>query len=426
MVQSVPRIRLLACALATVVAGWGAVASPASATPAGGDEPLDPAAQLLVDRYHITPAEANARIVLQDRATVLLDDLQATFADTYGGLWIDQLAGGTVVVGVRPGQERTVRELAARRGVDRVRVVPVERTVAQLRAVQAQLRHTLATQPSSGLGVGGIYVPTNQVNVRVDATALATAAGAALASALDRTHPGRLRFVPVRGVAMTAACVVNGEFNVWCDPPLRGGIGITASGVRCSAAFNVRSISDGKRYLLSAGHCNTGGTWQTRFTNGDIHDIGPTHNAYFNSTGDGMIIRVNNPTGWNPKPWVFVTGDSGTTRDETYTIASSGGTSIGMSVCMTGRRDGTECGVVIDNDTPGAGGVLHVAEVDGGCIRGGDSGGSVYRRNTAYGIVHGGVFPGGDNNYCSITWFYQGVRGAMDKLNVRLVTTSNP
>jgi hypothetical protein len=100
---------------------------------------------------------------------------------------------------------------------------------------------------------------------------------------------------------------------------------------------------------------------------------------------------------------VFVTRDGSTTLNERYPVARDGTTAIGTSVCMTGRRDATECGEVIDNDTPGAGGVRHVAEVRGGCSRRGDSCGSVYRNNTAFGIVHGGRLPGGNNNNCSTT-----------------------
>lgn len=424
------RTRLLTIAVSAIAMAGATLptAAPALAVAPTPDaqQTLDPAALFLMQKYRLTAAEATDRLVQQDRATSLQDNLEATFGDAFGGLWIDQASGGLTVVGVRPGQERTVRDLAAARQVTRLRVVPVARTVGQLRATQAEVQRALATTPGSDLRLGGVYLPTNQVNVKIQAgDPAARARGEALAAELNARHLGQLRFVSSAGVPMTASCIFSGEFNVFCDPPLRGGVGITASGVRCSAAFNVRSTSDGKRYLLSAGHCNTSGTWQTRFANLEIHDIGPTHNAFFNSSGDGMIIRLNNPTGWNPKPWVFVTGNSGTTRDETYDINADGGTTFGMAVCMTGRRDGTQCGEVIDTDTPGVV-VDHVAEVSGGCIRGGDSGGSVYKNHTAYGLVHGGTFPGGDNNFCSITWFYQGIRGAMSALNVRLVTTSNP
>lgn len=317
--------RLLACltiAVTTaVIVGFGAFATPAAAT--GRPATLDPAAQFLMHTYKLTPREANARIILQDRAVDLLDGLHAAFGESYGGLWIDQPGGGHVVVGVQLGQKPIVRVLAKRHRIDRLRVVTVERTVAQLRAIQAQAGKTIAANAASGVEVGGLYLPTNQVTIRVDAT-VSAAQAVGVTAALAIIHPGRLRFVPAEGVVRTAACVVNGEFNVWCDAPLRGGVGINSVSVWCSAAFNVRSVSDGKRYLLSAGHRNSGGIWQTRFADNTLHNIGPTHSSYYNSAGDG------------------------------------------------------------------------------------------------------GYFPNGDNNYCSTTWLYQGIRGALDRLNVRLVTTSSP
>lgn len=399
--------------VAGVVVGGhtAAVAAPAA---------MDPAATYLMLRYGVDRTEADARLVVQDRAVGLQDALDAAFGDSYGGMWIDQAGGGYVAVGVLPGQAERARQLAAQYDVTRLRIVPVALALRTLDGIRTELQARVAG--TAGLSLGGLYTPTNQVNL-VLADGASTAARS-LTGVLQREYGAVLRLVSAAGVPQTAACRT-GEFNVYCDAPLRGGVGINAN-TSCSAAFNVRSTSDGRRFLLTAGHCNAGGTWTTRFANGDVHTLGTRHNSYYNSTGDAMIISLNNPSGWNPQPWVFVTGSGGTTRNEAYAIARDGGTTIGMSVCMTGQRDGTQCGTVIDNDTGGAGGVLHVAQVDGGCIRGGDSGGAVYRNGTAFGIVHGGYFPGGNNNVCSITWLYQGVRGAMAKLNVRLVTTSRP
>jgi hypothetical protein len=420
----------LACLLMSAALMCTGLTTPASAAYAGGSVTLDPAADFLMRTYQLTPAEATARTANQDRVTALQDDLDAAFGESYGGMWIDQPGGGRVVVGVRPGQEGTVRALASRRAVDRLRVVPVERTIAQLRAIQAQVRAATAGTPG-GVEVGGPHLQTNTVTVRVDAAA-PTARTAAVTAALQFALPGKLRFVPAEGAIVTAACNVPSLNNVWCDAPLRGGVGISPAGgsaIPCSAGFNVRSLSDGKRYLLTAGHCDPGGGawWQTRFANTDVHDIGPTHRLAWRPEGDAMIIWLVNPgpDGWNPKPWVFVTGDGSTFRDEKYEIATTGATTVGLSVCMTGRMGGTECGEVIDRDTRGDV-VFSVAEVKGGCIRGGDSGGSVYRNHIAYGIVHGGRFPEEDRTRCAITWAYQGIRGALDLMNVRLVTTSNP
>jgi hypothetical protein len=431
----------IAALSAVLLAAVLLTAAPAAAQ--GGDDPAldpsspDPAADFLMDKYQLSEDEALRRLDLQERVTTLLDDYAAALGEDYGGLWIDQAGGGIAMVGALPGQEDLVREIAAARGVEPV-VVRVGRSIAQLRTVQEQL---LSTVPgNSGLEVGGVYVQTNQVNLLVKDEPQGSAqdqARSALMSQLAQDHLGAVRFGTAEGEIVTAACVhTSGSFSslgkTWCDPPLRGGVGISAANavyqsgpVRCTAGFNVRRLLDGGRYLLTAGHCAGGPVFQSRFADNSIQNIGFFKSWVWDSRGDAMIIGLANPSGWNPKPWVFRTAGSDTTQSAAYTIRRSATTSIGMAVCMTGRRDGTECGEVIDNDRPGDR-VRHVAEVRGGCMRGGDSGGPVYRSHTAYGIVHGGRHRDDNNNYCSTTWLYQGVRGAMNLLGVRLVTVSNP
>lgn len=406
------------------------LASPTTEASATQRSSVDPAATFLEKKYNISSAEAFRRLEVQDRATSLLDDLSRVLGDGYGGLWLDPQHGGRVVIGVLPGQERIVRQLATRRGV-KPTVVLVKRSVRQLQDLRDQLQRDLPTD--SELQVGAAYLPDNKITVlerKEPAGRIGTAQSdtAALKAELARKFPDLVRYRTVEGNDTTVACVsrVDTNPNTWCDAPLRGGVGITGGDKYCSAGFNVRSRSDGIRYLLTAGHCSDPHIFQTRFADNGIHNIGYRHNSVYGAAGDAMIIRLDNPTGWNPKPWVFVTGSSGTSRNESYEIARDGLTTIGMTVCMTGRRDGTQCGVVVDNDRPGAGGVAHVAEVSGGCVRLGDSGGPVYRSSTAYGIVHGGRFNLADLTGCAVAWYYQGIRGAQNLMNVNLVTTSNP
>jgi streptogrisin D len=51
---------------------------------------------------------------------------------------------------------------------------------------------------------------------------------------------------------------------------MRGGIGITSNGWTCSSAFNVTNDS-GERFMLTAGHCVTGGNYDWYRRNGDIY-----------------------------------------------------------------------------------------------------------------------------------------------------------
>jgi hypothetical protein len=369
--------------------------------------------------YDLSEAEAVRRLALEDQVDTLLDDFAGAFGDGYGGLWLDHEAGGVVYVGVRPGQADTVRTLAAGRGVAPT-VVPVERTLAELGELQQELLKQVPAD--SGVGVGGLYTPTNQVNLTVERPDAAT-----LASEIADEYGGAVRVRAVEGELSKLACGGFAEPNVWCDPPLRGGMGITAGRTVCTAGFNVRSVIDGKYYVLTAGHCHSNEMYQTRFANREVHNIGLRHRWFDNQTADAMTVNVNNPSGWRPAPWVVVTGNGSTVRNDSYVIRRHGTTAIGTTKCATGRRDGTQCGTVTDNSRPGvAPGRPSVAEVRGGCLRAGDSGGPVYRNGTAFGIVHGGAVPGGDPNQCSIRWYYQGVREALALLNVRLIVAPGP
>lgn len=426
---------LLRLGLAAVTAL--ALAAPPAAATAGVFEEgeLDPAAEFLMAKYQIDEAEAVRRGEVQNAVDLLVDDVESALGESYGGVWIDQARGGVAKIGALPGQEATLRDFAARRGVDAV-VVPVVRSLAQLRAIQ---EHLIATLPAdTGLQVGGLYTPTNQVNVSLKQPPPGQpgfAGRAELIARLSTNHPGQLRFRELEGAQTDLACVRAGGAspNTWCDAPIRGGVGISSGPRRCSAGFNVRSRTDGARYLITAGHCSWGEVWQTRNADSTtVRDVGFRHNAINDPRADAMIIRLNSQHQSAQRPWVFVTGQGGTTRNESYLIAEVGRTVIGMAVCMTGRRDGTQCGEVSDTDHPGAGaGPAHVAEVTGGCIRGGDSGGAVYRFRRAPGIVESGLHPldengNPDTNRCSVRWYYQGLTAAMQLLNVRLVTVTNP
>jgi hypothetical protein len=357
------RHTVLPCLAIAALTALALAAPPGSPAATADETDIDPVAGYLIATHQIDRAEAQRRLELQDRVDTLIEDLDVELGDLYGGVWLDD--GGSVAkAGVLPGQEATVGDLAAGHGVDAV-LVPVTRSLAELRVLQENL---LATLPAdSGLEVGGLYTPTNQVTVRVVQPAPGQpgfADQAQLVARLTRDHAGQIRFHEVAGRMVDAACVRGGEPNpnTWCDAPIRGGVGISAGDGRCSAGFNVRSRSDGVRYLLTSGHCGRGDLlWETRNADSTVRPVGHEHRAINDARGDAMIIRLSSQHQSAQRPWVFVTGGSGTTRDESYLIHRIGATSIGMSVCMTGRRDGTQCGTVTDNDVVGTRG-QHVAD----------------------------------------------------------------
>ncbi len=203
----------------------------------------------------------------------------------------------------------------------------------------------------------------------------------------------------------------------FCDPPLRSGVRISASGVSCTGSFLARSRSDSKLYQFTAGHCgaDTNGPWGTQFASGSVHSIGPVHNFSFNGSADAAIVRVDNPSGWRSRAWVQVSSSAYTTANGEYPIRAVGDSTIGMRICVTGSWFGvSHCGVVDGLDvTVDYGDVIVTGLVSSTlCATFGDSGAPIYARNTAYGLLSGGA------SDCQT--FYQPIRKAEDVMRVNV------
>jgi hypothetical protein len=169
---------------------------------------------------------------------------------------------------------------------------------------------------------------------------------------------------------------------------------------------------------MSAGHCATFGGFDTWYAyqpgTGQLHAIGPVHSYRSSSTGDFAILKINNVSGWNPKPWVYVHASSDTTQNASYLITSVGISSPGMRVCHTGANYPTDCDDVtaVGVDLPGFPDDLAMVNF---CAFEGDSGGPVYSNNHARGIFIGET-PTSQND-CH-EQLYQGVMEAEDVLGV--------
>ena len=180
--------------------------------------------------------------------------------------------------------------------------------------------------------------------------------------------------------------------NFYCDPPLRAGIRGHGGFGPCTLSFLARSRSDGKLYIMTAGHCTAskGEPWWTYFPDGSDHDIGPVHNR-INSVayGDMAVIRVVNEAGWQARAWVLVLASGSTTYNDHYRITRDDYAVEGNRVCATGITSLTRCGILRRAVIPNEAGRMEATF----CTRGGDSGGPVYASNTAYGIIVAGTDP---------------------------------
>jgi streptogrisin D len=161
--------------------------------------------------------------------------------------------------------------------------------------------------------------------------------------------------------------------------PLRktisGGDAIYTGGARCSLGFNVRD-SAGTYYFLTAGHCtNIGATWTT--SSGQV--IGTRTGTSFPGNDYG-IVRYS--TSFTSHPGAVGSQD----------ITSSGTPAVGSSVTRRGSTTGIHSGTVqqlnatVRYQEGSVSGLIRTTV----CAEPGDSGGSLYRGTTAFGLTSGG------------------------------------
>jgi hypothetical protein len=312
-------------------------------------------------------------------------------------------------------------------------LVPVRYSIGQLvRAdawVAAQLDN-LSRRGSGPIHLNVGYLPDlNRVQLGVAGRHLTAAERALVAHAKVR-YGGLVQVVPQpsgSSVGVPLDCTYP-----YCNAPLRAGISINSTnslgvGAQCTGGFIAASRVDGKLYQFTAGHCiaegGFTGTWSTEFADHSIHVIGPVHNYIDGPSGDVAILAINNPTGWSPQGWVYVTANPGvTTLNERYPITSVQYSTQGARVCKSGAAYGeTTCGKVTALGVSytfvqlnGLVTVNNLGEADF-CGKAGDSGGPVFAANQAFGLVVGER----GTNSCDI--FYQGIKGASNTMNVDVV-----
>ena len=228
------------------------------------------------------------------------------------------------------------------------------------------------------------------------------------------------------GQARTEACAWDTVLPTWnCDPPLRGGVGMDTGKAVCTAGFNVRSNSDAKWYVMTAGHCGSKGSfWYGSPPNPPPgswgQSIGTMHNSVYPAASGnddfGIIENSLELSWWRPGPYVYVHLSPDTTENSLYPIKTIGGSTKDLRVCVSGAVSGTDCGTVTATGWPVAGGYA----VANYCSTGGDSGGLIFSGGVARGIHHGskiGVAACRDR-------LYQGIAEATQQLHVYVVHTS--
>ena len=152
-----------------------------------------------------------------------------------------------------------------------------------------------------------------------------------------------------------------------------GGDAIYTGGARCSLGFNVRSGTT--YYFLTAGHCtNIGATW---------------------TTSSGSVIGTRTGTSFPGNDYGIVQYAAGVAHPGTVgsqDITSAGTPAVGSTVTRRGSTTGIHSGTVqqlnstVRYSEGSVSGLIRTTV----CAEPGDSGGSLYRGTTAFGLTSGG------------------------------------
>lgn len=183
-----------------------------------------------------------------------------------------------------------------------------------------------------------------------------------------------------------AACSITN-----CLPQSNGGIRFDRDIGYCTTGFNTYGGS-GNRYMLSAGHCTleSGGSANRSHAGRYYGNTNSPGRALYSGRDDFERVYLTNIGSWDTTNLIRLDGT--TTRPITSWIYNSQfvvGTQIGRS----GATTETDRGYITYIGYNPSWVLSHTASFiqTDACAQGGDSGGPVWRNNTAYGIVSGGT-----------------------------------
>ncbi|HEX8103524.1 MAG TPA: DNRLRE domain-containing protein [Solirubrobacteraceae bacterium] len=391
-----------------------------------------------VGQYDVTASTGRTWLRTQGRAAGMDDAIARVTSGEFAGMWFDNDAR-RIRVGYKLGTPTaSIQDVVDQYGLAaETDLVEVQSSIHDLELGMARVIAALGDLPANGRAFPGRDESHNRIRIDVAPT-LTTVERARVDSAAAQAG--------VQVVVEVADSAEELDFDATkcdfkertCDRPLRGGVVLSGnpSGTECTAGFVMKSESDAKPYLLTAGHCGQE-SFDTLSSNGSIHRIGNVHKSVYGADGDAEIIEITGEsydTDYTNAVLVTKSGERGapgarTARDSAYRIFGRGKSSTGRVLCLTGEKTGSHCGEVraLDQlvreseegepDTlVGHMGLLNrcakkkVAPNDPTDL--GDSGGPVFRENKAYGILSG------QSRGRRCTLAYQGMAGVKDLLHV--------
>ncbi|MET9255564.1 S1 family peptidase [Streptomyces sp. NPDC048182] len=388
------RLRHACLAALLVLGGWGATgALPAAAADAGSPtagsataaDRAPASAGLLAAMQRdlgLGPAQAEARLAAEQRATKLAPTAQRAAGAAFGGSWFDAARGRLTVAVTADAAPATAAAVRA--------------TGAEVRTVAHSARRLDAAKTridalDAPAGVRGWHVDPAASTVVVDVVEARRADNdvRAFVSRARATGPVTVRAVPSAPQTFAAGTV--------------GGDPYYTGNVRCSIGFSVYGG------FITAGHCGQPGAGVSGW---DRSYIGTFQGSSF---PDNDYAWVSVGSGWWTVPVVLGWG-----QVPDQLVRGSAEAPVGASVCRSGSTTHWHCGTVLaKNETVNyAQGAVHQMTKTNVCAEGGDSGGSFISGDQAQGTTSGGW---GNCSSGGETWF-QPVNEVLNRYGLRLHT----
>jgi len=398
----------------------------------------------------VSSAQAETSLAVERRATKvnIVEQLEQELGPDYGGVWFDADAGEFVVPVATAGGPQAVARAATQSVAHefstaslggRFRTEEVQWSEAELESAQLTLTEQLSSYFEAHLVQTALDPAVNAVIVRVpesiDSQSLAGIEKIASTSAVKV----EVRRMPDQDFEVKPAACNEAERK--CDLPVRSGeviYGGPFSGPNgeslaeiCSVGFRANG-NDGKKYILTAGHCafqgaQAGGTpiwrWFTNTANQEEHVVGTMAQWHY----DGKDWAKIDATGsWaDTAPWPTIAAYWGSTQE--YPITGEASSYKGQTLCHIGMNTGASCGIVkevnVTVEYSGGAKLNSMYEVTGSglALGGGDSGGPVIANNVALGLVSGG-----HTAFNNATVFFSDIMAANAELGTNIVGPGAP
>lgn len=348
-------------------------------------------------------------VLVQNEVGVLQEHVATRWADTFGGLWIDQATGQVNVAFTRDA----VANVASLRGgfsaPDLLVPVTVTRSYRALKATQERMvadRAAGRTWP----GMTGTRYAVD-VDQRENRLVVVTDGHTAATVTALRAAYGDVR-VDATGNGAEHACTPTD-----CRYYLRSGLSTGNGGSpNCSLAFT--STAGSTTYTLTAGHCQSNIGWH----GGNVHtasgDVG------INSGNVDARKMPITSTSFKAGPWIYV--NVGEKVRKVTSMQTYAQLAVGQWICKSGWVSLDTCGSVLSRDYSSPATVNAPAHTNfmltDMCDQMGDSGAGIYIGGQAVGLISAG-----QTAPCSSTYrgWHGHIQNAANALGVTVATSTS-